>query len=245
MNNLNLLRIKYVLLLLLAVLPASAYYHSHTSGGMFIIGIFLMLILIPLAKVLFYAFMAPVTNKWTWIIGGGLLFFIILVNIDSEQKKNWHPQTSYPSTYQKQENFIGTPNVSNQPHKTVAPVKRQRTEEYNERCIACSGSGQVRCSSCNGTGMIEKKCPSCNGSGGRHQVQCRSCFGQGTVGTFGNTCFECGGSGYSYAYCGNCNGSGNIVSVCTECDFYKHMASCKSCSGTGSVTRTKVVEYYE
>lgn len=245
MNNLNLQRIGNVLLLLLVVLPASAYYHGHTSAGMFIIGILLMLILIPLAKVLFYAFIALVTNKWTWIIGGGLLFFIILVNIDNEQKKTWQPQTSYPSAYQKQDNFIKTPNENERPQKTVAPVKRQRTEEYKERCIACGGSGQVRCSSCNGTGMIEKRCLSCNGSGGRHQVQCRSCFGRGTVGTFGNTCFECGGSGYSYSYCGACNGSGKIVSVCTKCDFYKHMESCKSCSGAGYVTKTKVVEYYE
>ena len=32
----------------------------------------------------------------------------------------------------------------------------------------------------------------------------------------------------SHAYCGKCNGSGKIVSVCTGCDFYNHMVSCKN-----------------
>lgn len=60
-----------------------------------------------------------------------------------------------------------------------------------------------------------------------HQIQCRSCFGRGTVGTFRNACLECGAV-CSHAYCGKCNGSGKIVSVCTGCDFYNHMVSCKN-----------------
>lgn len=238
-------RAVYFILLLLIALPVSAYYHNHSSGGMFIIGILLLLILIPLVKILFYAFLVLVTNKWTWIIGGGLLFLVVLVNIDNEQKKNWHPQTNYPSSSQVQYNSIEMPYDNNQSSKTVSPVKKERTEEYKEKCFVCGGLGSIRCTFCNGTGVIEDRCPSCKGSGGNYQIQCRFCFGRGTVGTFGSTCFECGGSGYSRAYCGNCNGSGKIVSVCTVCDFYKHMVSCKNCSGTGYVTKTRVVEYYE
>jgi|GEM_PF-2626682 len=81
-------RIAYVFLFLLTTLPASAYYHRHTSAGIVFIGILLMLILIPLTKFLFYAFVALLTNKWTWIIGGGLLFLVVLINKDNEQKKN-------------------------------------------------------------------------------------------------------------------------------------------------------------
>ena len=102
-------RAVYFILLLLIALPVSAYYHNHSSGGMFIIGILLLLILIPLVKILFYAFLVLVTNKWTWIIGGGLLFLVVLVNIDNEQKKNWHPQTNYPSSSQVQYNSTSNP----------------------------------------------------------------------------------------------------------------------------------------
>ena len=212
-------RAVYFILLLLIALPVSAYYHNHSSGGMFIIGILLLLILIPLVKILFYAFLVLVTNKWTWIIGGGLLFLVVLVNIDNEQKKNWHPQTNYPSSSQVQYNARGMPYDNNQSSKTISPVKKERTEEYKEKCFVCGGLGSIRCTFCNGTGVIEDRCPSCKGSGSNYQIQGHFCFGRGTVGTFGSTCFECGGSGYSRAYCGNCNGSGKIVSVCTECDF--------------------------
>lgn len=238
-------RIAYVFLFLLTTLPASAYYHRHTSAGIVFIGILLMLILIPLTKFLFYAFVALLTNKWTWIIGGGLLFLVVLINKDNEQKKKWHPQTNYPSSGQVQYNSIETPYGNNQSLKKVSPVKRQKTEEYQEKCFVCDGSGSVRCTSCNGTGVIENRCPACEGSGGCRRIQCRSCFGRGKDEIIGNTCFECGGSGYSYAYCGNCNGSGKKVSICMECDFYNHMVSCKNCSGAGYLTKTRVVEYYE
>ncbi len=55
-------RAVYFILLLLIALPVSAYYHNHSSGGMFIIGILLLLILIPLVKILFYAFLVLVTK---------------------------------------------------------------------------------------------------------------------------------------------------------------------------------------
>ena len=156
-------RAVYFILLLLIALPVSAYYHNHSSGGMFIIGILLLLILIPLVKILFYAFLVLVTNKWTWIIGGGLLFLVVLVNIDNEQKKNWHPQTNYPSSSQVQYNSIEMPYDNNQSSKTVSPVKKERTEEYKEKCFVCGGLGSIRCTFCNGTGVIEDRCPSCKG----------------------------------------------------------------------------------
>lgn len=137
-------RAVYFILLLLIALPVSAYYHNHSSGGMFIIGILLLLILIPLVKILFYAFFVLVTNKWTWIIGGGLLFLVVLVNIDNEQKKNWHPQTNYPSSSQVQYNSIEMPYDNNQSSKTVSPVKKERTEEYKEKCFVCGGLGEYK-----------------------------------------------------------------------------------------------------
>ena len=69
MDRILIYRVGYVVAFLLISLPVSAYYHGHTSGGMVLVGFLLMLILIPLAKVLFYLFMALITNKWTWIIG--------------------------------------------------------------------------------------------------------------------------------------------------------------------------------
>lgn len=107
----------------------------------------------------------------------------------------------------------------------------------------CRGSGQVKCTFCKGTGLIENRCTACSGSGGKHRVQCSYCSVRGTE-ILGNTCFTCGGSGGYYVYCGACNGSGMTSSFCAECDI-NNMISCKNCSGTGYVIKTKVVGYYE
>lgn len=147
-------RVIYVGLLLLLALPVSAYYHGHTSGGMVLVGILLMLILIPLAKVLFYLFMALITNKWTWIIGGGLLFLFVLAGIASNSKE--------PSS-----NTSTPPYQGSTPSNMVVPQKKQRTEIYTEVCSLCNGKGKVTCSHCGGNRRIESVCSLCKGSGGK------------------------------------------------------------------------------
>lgn len=174
-------RIVYIVAFLLLTLPACAYYHNHTSGGMFVIGILLMLILIPLAKVLFCLFMALVTNKWTWIIGSGLLFLFIIAGIDSNSKE--------PSSNTSTSPYQGTT-----PSNMVVPQKKQRTETYTEICPVCNGKGKVTCSHCGGNRRFENVCSLCKGSGGNMTITCPNCGGSGSADGFWQ-CMKCNGKG--------------------------------------------------
>lgn len=224
-------RIVYVVAFLLLTLPACAYYHSHTSGGMVIVGILLMLILIPLAKVLFYLFMALVTNKWPWIIGGGLLILFIIAGIASNSKE--------PSS-----NTSTLPYQGTTPSNMVVPQKKQRTETYTEVCSVCNGKGKVTCSHCGGNRRIESVCSLCKGSGGKMTITCPDCGGAGSADGFWQ-CMKCNGKGRINVVCNLCNGTGKEVTYCHYCDAFTSYSNCSACGGKGCVTRTKVVEYYE
>ena len=187
-------RIVYIVAFLLLTLPACAYYHNHTSGGMFVIGILLMLILIPLAKVLFCLFMALVTNKWTWIIGSGLLFLFIIAGIDSNSKE--------PSSNTSTSPYQGTT-----PSNMVVPQKKQRTETYTEICPVCNGKGKVTCSHCGGNRRFENVCSLCKGSGGNMTITCPNCGGSGSADGFWQ-CMKCNGKGRINIVCNLCNGTG-------------------------------------
>lgn len=227
----NLRKIMYVMILLIVSLPACAYYHGHTSGGTFIIGILLLLILIPLAKILFYAFLVLITNKWTWIIGGGLLILFIIAGIASNSKE--------PSS-----NTSTLPYQGTTPSNMVVPQKKQRTETYTEVCSVCNGKGKVTCSHCGGNRRIESVCSLCKGSGGKMTITCPDCGGAGSADGFWQ-CMKCNGKGRINVVCNLCNGTGKEVTYCHYCDAFTSYSNCSACGGKGCVTRTKVVEYYE
>ncbi len=69
--------------------------------------------------------------------------------------------------------------------------------EKGPPCTVCGGSGSVKCTFCNGQGLIvnetTKTCTRCGGSG---KVNCSACAGLGTT-EFGkrSTCETCGGTG--------------------------------------------------
>lgn len=115
-----------MVLLLLPTLPVCAYYHNTDSSAIFIIGILLMLVLIPLAKLLFYTFVALVLNKWTWIIGGVLLILGIMVYINKEQEKNGHHKISYPSSSQGQNNSTQMPYSNIRPPQNGSSSKEAK-----------------------------------------------------------------------------------------------------------------------
>lgn len=47
----------------------------------------------------------------------------------------------------------------------VSPVKKKELGKYQEKCFVCGGSGCIKCAFCNGTVVIEDRCPVCKGSG--------------------------------------------------------------------------------
>lgn len=231
MDRILIYRVGYVVAFLLISLPVSAYYHGHTSGGMVLVGFLLMLILIPLAKVLFYLFMALITNKWTWIIGVGLLFLFVIAGIASNSKE--------PSS-----NTSTPPYQGSTPSNMVVPQKKQRTEIYTEVCSLCNGKGKVTCSHCGGNRRIESVCSLCKGSGGKMTITCPDCGGSGSADGFWQ-CMKCNGKGRINVVCNLCNGTGKEVTYCHYCDAFTSFSNCSACGGKGRVTRTKVVEYYE
>jgi len=101
-----------------------------------------------------------------------------------------------------------------------------RAKKVDNACPNCSGSGNIDCTRCGGTGFVSVKCSHCGGDGvvtcktcgGRGTVRCVKCGGRGIIRATGNRCRKCGGRG-SYA-CKGCKGTGR--------------ARCKKCRGTGT-----------
>lgn len=180
---------------------------------------------------LFYLFMALITNKWTWIIGGGLLFLFVIAGIASNSKE--------PSS-----NTSTPPYQGSTPSNMVVPQKKQRTEIYTEVCSLCNGKGKVTCSHCGGNRRIESVCSLCKGSGGKMTITCPDCGGSGSADGFWQ-CMKCNGKGRINVVCNLCNGTGKEVTYCHYCDAFTSYSNCSACGGKGRVTRTKVVEYYE
>lgn len=175
--------------------------------------------------------MALITNKWTWIIGGGLLFLFVIAGIASNSKE--------PSS-----NTSTPPYQGSTPSNMVVPQKKQRTEIYTEVCSLCNGKGKVTCSHCGGNRRIESVCSLCKGSGGKMTITCPDCGGSGSADGFWQ-CMKCNGKGRINVVCNLCNGTGKEVTYCHYCDAFTSFSNCSACGGKGRVTRTKVVEYYE
>lgn len=69
------------------------------------------------------------------------------------------------------------------------------------KCVHCSGSGRIQCTSCSGSGRFKPECRSCGGTGRR-----------------GGTCWTCGGSGKKdVGPCHSCDGSGTL-GKCSNCE---------------------------
>ena len=49
--------------------------------------------------------------------------------------------------------------------KLCVSCKKEKTGKYQEKCFVCGGSGSIKCAICNGTVVIEDRCPVCKGSG--------------------------------------------------------------------------------
>jgi hypothetical protein len=71
------------------------------------------------------------------------------------------------------------------------------SDEVDEECGDCYGSGKVDCSECDGSGRVD--CEDCDGDGEDSD---------------GDTCDYCDGDGY--VYCDNCGGEG--TESCDRCD---------------------------
>ncbi len=91
------------------------------------------------------------------------------------------------------------------------------------------GGSVHMCSTCHGTGRVERNCTYCGGTGSGGK--CFTCGGSGSV-----NCTSCGGDGTtynlttnSYSRCFACNGSGR--KTCSSCNG--RPKTCNFCSGTG------------
>lgn len=99
----------------------------------------------------------------------------------------------------------------------------------SERESVSIGIGEVRCTSCRGTGVRENNCIRCRSKG---EIDCSYCSGDGEV-----DCTKCGGDGRIWdalngedAQCSSCYGSGD--KRCTKCSGTGDV-NCTSCGGKG------------
>lgn len=118
-------------------------------------------------------------------------------------------------------------------------VERQ---EYVSNCLRCDGTGEIKCKTCNGSGIETTICDLCNGSG---WLECDICGRDGSIGIchmcngaggqwwdgandtkVWETCKSCLGDGQEHCY--NCNNEGK-----GEKPGY---AKCYRCEGVGSNT---------
>lgn len=108
-----------------------------------------------------------------------------------------------------------------------------RTMDGASLCVACAGTGKLRCSHCGGFGSVEVKaaCPDCNGTG-RHQwrlgkaegpvARCPRCRGTGLA-TARRSCEQCSGTGVEA--CPSCAGTGRtkatVTTVCAGFSYWE------------------------
>lgn len=236
----------YLLNLLLIPMPSLAYY-NHNDGIEFLLGVLLLIIIIPVFKLLGYLLLMILSNKWTWIIGGTLLFLFIMSSIEkdklSKRNNNYSPYYQQQNYNYYQQNRNISPTIS-KPQKTLE--KKQKTETYRDICSNCLGTGVTTCHHCGGDSFIEKVCTFCKGTGGEKEFRCLSCSGSGTNSITGARCFSCSGTGYQKSYCFKCSGTGKISDLCEYCNYFNgSKISCSQCDGTGYIYRSRIVDYYE
>jgi hypothetical protein len=104
------------------------------------------------------------------------------------------------------------------------------SDDVEEDCGECGGSGDVTCSECGGSGNEE--CSNCYGDG---DVDCDSCDGTGED-EEGDKCGYCDGSGRET--CPDCGGEGKFD--CNYCDGSGN-ETCDNCNGSGQVQQD---DYY-
>jgi len=85
-------------------------------------------------------------------------------------------------------------------------------------CYYCKGTGIVTCGSCSGVGYVGS-CISCDGTGVIDRP-CSACLGSGRSAWGNCTCSSCRGLGVKREKCWSCNGTG-------------HGSKCYSCNGLG------------
>ncbi len=91
-------------------------------------------------------------------------------------------------------------------------------------CLTCSGTKEVSCDPCSGTGSRYFPCSPCRATGG---ITCQTCKG---VSTLKSVCLDCSGSGH--ITCSSCIGGKTMT--CTFCAGAK-TESCFSCTGLGDI----------
>ena len=104
------------------------------------------------------------------------------------------------------------------------------SDDVEEDCRDCGGSGEVSCDSCDGSGQEE--CSNCYGEG---DVDCDNCDGTGED-EEGDTCGYCDGSGKES--CKDCSSEGQL-----DCEYCSGTSyeSCDNCNGSGQVPQD---DYY-
>ena len=117
-------------------------------------------------------------------------------------------------------------NSQNETHSCGSPLST---------CKDCSGDGSVECFGCHGSGISERECMKCKGTG--DNLPCWSCHGSGKTrasdGVF--ECRSCSGSGKSQprggSHCLICKGHGTFKEQCYYCKGSGYR-KCSACNGT-------------
>lgn len=119
----------------------------------------------------------------------------------------------------------------NQPRYQINNVKGQDSLEEKE-CNVCKGNGWiavlVRCSKCEGSGIITERCKNCSGVG---RIKCSSCKGNRYI-------YQDPGISY---LCTKCRASGWIL--CEACKLGKIRKTCDVCRGEGKALEAIMCEH--
>jgi len=106
-------------------------------------------------------------------------------------------------------------------------------------CTQCNGTKKVGCDRCGATGLVTKKCETCEGKGVvtpewgiQRKITCPFCKGNKTA-TY--TCSAC--SGAKTVKCSQCK-NGTVIPPCPNCTNGSLDRTCEKCGGTGTRTAT-------
>lgn len=206
--------------------------------ALFILGIIIVVAIYGFAKHIWENHKSEVKDGFGIVafFGGCILLFLLGKSCsESRPKDNGNAVNVHQIQQTKQQ-----PAQQYQPQPRQ-PELRYRTEYYNDICSYCSGTGYITCRFCNGTGHLTANCRECNGKG----------YTEFTMWVSGNL-YEGGHNVTSHLSCLKCGGKGTETAPCPHCHLigtknnsFINGNTCSTCNGSGRITKSRQVPYYQ
>lgn len=207
--------------------------------ALFILGIIIVVAIYGFAKHTWENHKSEVKDGFGIVafFGGCILLFVLGKSCSESRPKD---NGNAVNVHQIQQSAQPKNQQNSQPAYT--PQIHYRTEYYSDVCNYCSGRGYIICNYCKGSGYVQSYCKSCNGTGySEHQQLVSGNLFDNTPAhyeTIRLTCFSCGGQGVKSESCSHCH------LYHTGSDFI-YGYSCNSCNGSGRITKSRQVPYYQ